>query len=334
MNKRLDYIDAIKGLAIFLVVMGHVLAWLYQSPDEARIIGKPMLLFEAIYAFHMPLFIFVSGFLFGISYCSEFSIFCSKLSRKAERLLIPYFICGTIVYLWRGVRPLTYWYLLSLFQLIVVVGGVLIIVGRINNIRRRMLVEVFVLLLVFIILHMVNKIANYSWLYIAGWLPHLVKMFPYFSIGFIISRYIEVEKILNNHVFSACVIIFILPLFVKLPYACEGISLQALAGIYCTFYLFCVYLTEGGVVKWLRFLGKRTIYIYLFHFFFAFRIVQLGDNFIWLSQTDKMGYISCFTLQLIYSVGISYVLVYLSLSTAKIIKSSKVLSYLIIGERV
>lgn len=48
--KRLDYLDIAKGIAIFLVVMGHaVLA--FDTPYWRL----------AIYAFHMPLFFLVSG---------------------------------------------------------------------------------------------------------------------------------------------------------------------------------------------------------------------------------------------------------------------------------
>ena len=123
MEKRLDYIDSIKGFAIFLVVMGHVIPWTFLSVSEAQAIDKPMLLWKIVYAFHMPLFIFVSGYLFGQSHFNSLKSFVMKSLHKAERLLIPYFVCGVLVYMWRGVRPLTYWYLLTLFQLIVIVGG-------------------------------------------------------------------------------------------------------------------------------------------------------------------------------------------------------------------
>ena len=31
MKQRIEYIDAIKGLAIFLMVMGHAIAWTYDD---------------------------------------------------------------------------------------------------------------------------------------------------------------------------------------------------------------------------------------------------------------------------------------------------------------
>ncbi|MFP3877521.1 acyltransferase family protein, partial [Bacillus paralicheniformis] len=47
-------ISNIKGLLIFLVVFGHLIE-LYK--------GNYYQIFVLIYAFHMPLFIFISGFL-------------------------------------------------------------------------------------------------------------------------------------------------------------------------------------------------------------------------------------------------------------------------------
>lgn len=34
MNNRIDYIDRMKGFAIFLVVMGHVLEFSFRQPDD------------------------------------------------------------------------------------------------------------------------------------------------------------------------------------------------------------------------------------------------------------------------------------------------------------
>jgi surface polysaccharide O-acyltransferase-like enzyme len=34
-TKRIDYTDALRGLAIFLMVMGHVLAWIFTDYEKA-----------------------------------------------------------------------------------------------------------------------------------------------------------------------------------------------------------------------------------------------------------------------------------------------------------
>lgn len=53
MNNRITYIDALKGLAIILVVWGHV---------AEKSMGVEVMPFNRMYgSFHMPLFIFLSG---------------------------------------------------------------------------------------------------------------------------------------------------------------------------------------------------------------------------------------------------------------------------------
>jgi fucose 4-O-acetylase-like acetyltransferase len=56
MKKRLIYIDRLKGFAIYLVVLGHI----YQN---MVVQGTETILFSLIYAFHMPLFFFLSGYI-------------------------------------------------------------------------------------------------------------------------------------------------------------------------------------------------------------------------------------------------------------------------------
>lgn len=62
--KRIDWIDSARGVGIVLVVIGHAIGGLINSP-----LGKGQfdlrLAFLAIYTFHMPLFLMLSGLLVG-----------------------------------------------------------------------------------------------------------------------------------------------------------------------------------------------------------------------------------------------------------------------------
>ena len=53
MNYRIQYIDRLKGLAILLVVIGHLMAFCTH--------GERNPIYEVICSFHMPLFMFLSG---------------------------------------------------------------------------------------------------------------------------------------------------------------------------------------------------------------------------------------------------------------------------------
>ncbi len=55
MKTRLFYLDFLKGFAILLVILGHVIQYNINDPYNN-------IVFRYIYAFHMPLFMFISGF--------------------------------------------------------------------------------------------------------------------------------------------------------------------------------------------------------------------------------------------------------------------------------
>ncbi len=84
-QQRVDWIDAVKGLAIILVVIGHVITrTCYNEWD--RIVRF------VIYSFHMPLFFLLSGLTFkvGDMRMEEFII------NKSRRLLLPAVIFSLI----------------------------------------------------------------------------------------------------------------------------------------------------------------------------------------------------------------------------------------------
>ncbi len=111
-NKKSYFVDNLKVLLIFLVVFGHLIERYIDKNDTL------MGIYMFIYTFHMPLFIFISGFL-------------SKNINKSKKiffktLLIPYIVLNIIwyglAYMYTGESNLpiiypgwTLWFLLSLF---------------------------------------------------------------------------------------------------------------------------------------------------------------------------------------------------------------------------
>ncbi|WP_353853887.1 acyltransferase family protein [Bacillus sp. Bos-x628] len=89
MKKRLDWVDAAKGMGILLVVMAHV-----PIPDSLK---------QFIYSFHMPLFFILSGMMFQ-SASRPAGPFIQK---KAKSLLLPYLYFSIITYV--------FWFLVTRF---------------------------------------------------------------------------------------------------------------------------------------------------------------------------------------------------------------------------
>ncbi len=95
---RID-IERAKGLAIFLVVLGHVVA--RTPPDDGgyQLVDAYMALKRAIYFFHMPFFMYLSGYVAFLSGAARTPLAAvPDLARKRfVRLLLPFFAMGLLV---------------------------------------------------------------------------------------------------------------------------------------------------------------------------------------------------------------------------------------------
>ena len=79
--ERIELIDYLKGYAIILVVLGHVIV--FSNPTEFT----QSQLFTFVYSFHMPLLLFLSGYLVcqkPIGSKSSLSLRSSQYSRDHD----------------------------------------------------------------------------------------------------------------------------------------------------------------------------------------------------------------------------------------------------------
>lgn len=95
-RKRLIEIDRVTALAIFLVVVGHVVA--RKPPDDN---SWYVSLKSIIYMFHMPLFMFISGCIFAYTYkpISTTSEYFTWATKKIHRLAPGFLIFGSLIIL-------------------------------------------------------------------------------------------------------------------------------------------------------------------------------------------------------------------------------------------
>lgn len=82
MKKHLKFIACLQTIGIILVVLGHSF---HEYPDGEM--GKSLLLYNMLYSFRMPLFIFVSGFLM---------IFTTRMRDAAKKVSVKKFTLGKI----------------------------------------------------------------------------------------------------------------------------------------------------------------------------------------------------------------------------------------------
>ncbi|WP_119299482.1 acyltransferase family protein [Dongia deserti] len=97
MKQRFSYIDRTKGLAILLVVLGHLIA--RETPPGPEIEWY-LAVKDGIYTFHMPLFMAVSGLVYGLSWRPSVTTAgdLAEAQRRAMRLLPAYLLVGLAVF--------------------------------------------------------------------------------------------------------------------------------------------------------------------------------------------------------------------------------------------
>jgi fucose 4-O-acetylase-like acetyltransferase len=175
--------DALKGLAILLVVYGHAISW--TQPDSALpVYNLRNFTVALVYAFHMPLFSLLSGFL----------IFGRKISARDKfmRLVVPYLawlviglpvdryvdhVPDTIQRTWQGVLhgQAGLWYLWFLFLCYLC----LIPLGLMERKRKYMEEVGLVLFYLFFLLVPLN---------IAGFM-HMRNFFIFFAVGYTVAKH-------------------------------------------------------------------------------------------------------------------------------------------------
>lgn len=168
--------DAIKGLLILLVILGHAINIEYQEHSWDN------LAFHIIYSFHMPLFIFISGMFVVSSFKKSLrTVICTKSKRLISPTII--FTCLLILlyvssqrYVENGLGvkvliqlTLSYWYLICIFSL----SLLLYIFINGGGITRS----------VFLILYCVALALCYKFPIIQAIDCQIIRMLPCFSLG-------------------------------------------------------------------------------------------------------------------------------------------------------
>lgn len=166
---RLQWMDALKFLAIFLVCWGHSILYYGINKDDGY--GIQPVLF--IYSFHMPLFMTVSGyFSYGIL-DHRFNI-----KKKFVQLILPTITLGCLC-LMLDIHSLNFWYLKSLF-------GCYLISALIFSLPCRggiIFAFLFVSFFCFPLLNAIPFVASYK----------IDFMLPFFITGMLVRKHLNIN---------------------------------------------------------------------------------------------------------------------------------------------
>ena len=344
-KERIQYFDILKGVAIFLVVMGHVIAICIRDIDNA-------FLFKLIDRVHMPIFFFISGY---FSYKATFK--APDIKKRALQLLLPFFVVSAlwvIYYPHSGLQsPLSttfsgmyhdvwkngYWFTLVLFEICLIYALMTFALRRIGNFWLRLVLIIAVWIGLYFSQGLVGH--NVSVLLSLGF---VVKFYPVFFLGVIMREQADLFKRINNSsVFFTAVLLIGACLMYLSAYSwefdCIGENTLLAINIALTMSvsLIAVYLariwSDGVYLKkaqgnkaarmW-TYLGKESLAIYLLHYFFLFPL-----TFLQLPMRDMgLGLVPC----LIVSIVVAAAIVAVTLGVNYIISQSKLLSLLLTGK--
>lgn len=101
-KRKIEWLAVLQGFSMLLVVIGHV-TLTNQPRDPSTPIATGIE--RTIYTFHMPLFIFISGWLFYYTCIGKDKSYKDMLVSKAKRLLIPFFAFTMVTMVLKMVFP-------------------------------------------------------------------------------------------------------------------------------------------------------------------------------------------------------------------------------------
>lgn len=326
---RLNYIDLLKGFAIFLMVMGHALSWSYsdgvvRTPDNA-------LVRNLIYAFHMPLFFFLSGYVIDLSGNDWNWVRCKSLIwKRVVSLGIPC-ITWFAITAFKGEVP---WFLRALLLIVVLF---VLLKYIIRNIKNKWLEAGVLLVGGYVALFTMTQLIRDTQLDQLFNMTVFQIHYPYFVIGYLYRKSeVRGSKILNSNIlFTLCFIVFILLFYVynwtEQPHVIHaGLRyLLAFSGIQLV-YQFVKSINDKD--NWLYHsfmrMGKHSIEIYLLSNSLILRMPDLFHRVV-----DNNIYPGNVVAQLLFGFLVSIPCVVFCLAITRVVSYSKLLNFILFGKK-
>lgn len=288
-RKRIAEITHLSSFGMILIVFGHS----RPAPKAPEVAGADMLytIAQIIYTFHIPLFFFISGFLFIYTTINitRFDYF-SFIKKKVKRLLLPYFLLSTAAfvikipltsYAW---NPMTlslssylesllypsknaigyFWFLPTLFIIFTLAP---LLRESLLTKKKNWYVCCALLLIVF---HFSRTLIDIKIVNLSGALYYTI----YFWCGmlfFIYRKSVDTRRTMPA--FMLCAVLLLLFYF-TIETVCFRQFMCSFSGIVMSYYLIKAYTVRG--LRWFSFIDGYTYQIYLLSWFpqVFFRVVM------------------------------------------------------------
>lgn len=313
------WIDVAKFLAMFLVILEHViLAFNFQNTDYIAYIRN------VVISFHMPLFFFVSGYLYKQKSKSD------NYSKILWGLLIPYLIyqflylplklgfyifyehipslvaaikcfIGIILGDNLGITGSNFslsvcpacWFIMVMMQLRLIFAQI--------NINRK---NLFLLCFFSILIQILLKLYNID-LYFC--IDNTLYAIPYFCVGVYLKNYSDGLKIITKRKKVLLILTFFILLQISYFYKSVFHNLLSmyLCGFVGTFFLIFLSQLSQKTSNFVTIIGKNTLFLIFFQsvLLFITKWIKISVLFSAISQTSNLLIISIFFSCAIYVIS-------------------------------
>lgn len=303
---RSQTMDALKGIAILIVMLGHVLSWNHMEDGY---------LYDAIKVIQMPLFILVSGYLCGIGRpVRTWADYGRVLKRRALAYLVPFFFW---IFLQHPLAPVSnlvetlfaldkgLWFLMTLFLLQWMLYTAQLLGALAGRLKRPVFWLVYLGLAAFVVLETLL-----GWEFLS---PGLTRLYlPFYLTGYLAGVHREqMEKIprtVKGGLFAIALAGFLFLVIARDLLDVGSLLLlgQQLAASFLGCYV-VVYLTarwkNGKAKAFAAWLGGYTLEIYVLHFHFA-TVLNQGMTYELYTWQGMLFVLASFAVMSLITAGI------------------------------
>ncbi len=335
--RRIEYIDALRGFCMFLVVYAHI--WGYGYHAEGNVSFKHIFV-----NFYLVLFFFVSGF---VAYKKDVlwigNVLGKLLQRKFVQLVIPSIVFCFLfcIYDHHTFIPLGlvstswYWFTVQLF-LFFLFYYLTMWMARNTSENTKDLCIIAVAVILYLLSHSHVLIERtqfgatlFSYLGMRNW-----RLFMFFCIGVMMRKHIEMVKrwINNPIVMAAFIILFFMMVFFAdkitfslwKPFRNIVYGVASIIVIFAFFYKYQdAFSHDKQLGRAMQYVGKRTLDIYMLHYF----LLPYHLNFMGKFFTGNPNPV----IEFFITTAIACMVMALAIVIGNIIRLSPTLTYYLLG---
>ncbi len=344
MNKRMEWLDAMRGLTMILVVAYHV-AQMSFGISEKTSSSLPFLVL-----FRMPLFFFVSGFLaykgdFAWTWTNTMSLTWKKVKIQVLPALV--FLCAFIIlkrpefwgsfeYAMKSPTKMGYWFTWVLLHMFIIYYAACMLQSYVNSKfpkNRYPNIVIWTLFLLSLIVYESLYLPDLTYykepFFRYSSLIKTMNFLPFFLFGNLTHRYWTTLQRLTATCSSWFVPMLMIVAFISCAdifrwHACkmEWANLPRTTAMYSLlvimivfFYHYQAWFTHERVIgRFLQYIGVRTLDVYLLHFILLPKMPQVGQ---WLNANRPN-----FVLEIVTSFSVALVVIAFCLLVSQVLRIS------------